>query len=316
MLTEIIKCHGSGNEFVMIDLTAENAAAPRDLGVFARELCGREESGRCDGALYVAPVDGLYAMRMFNPDGSEAEMCGNGIRCVARLVDERYLRAESFTLLSGGRRYPACRAERIAPDIPTYGVDIEVRTSSDDFGFTRGAGRFVAEVIPSLESPLRFTALNLGNPHIVAEVERIDMRELERMGEAVARLGKDFPHGINVSMYERRGPQSLFAATFERGAGITYSCGTAMTACSTAATLTGACREGEPIEVYNRGGMVRCLCRASGGRIVTRLTGNATYEWFGAVEHDASGIAAVTRTENRDDETAAYDRFVRSINAQ
>ena len=85
-------------------------------------------------------------------------------------------------------------------------------------------------------------------------------------------------------MYERRGPQSLFAATFERGAGITYSCGTAMTACSTAATLTGACREGEPIEVYNRG--------------------------------DASGIAAVTRTENRDDETAAYDRFVRSINAQ
>ncbi len=166
---------------------------------------------------------------------------------------------------------PACRAERIAPEIPTYGVDIEVRTSSDDFGFARGAGRFVAEVIPSLESPLRFTALNLGNPHIVAEVERIDMRELERMGEAVARLGKDFPHGINVSMYERRGPQSLFAATFERGAGITYSCGTAMTACSTAATLTGACREGEPIEVYNRGGMVRCLCRAGGGRIVTRL---------------------------------------------
>ncbi len=62
--------------------------------------------------------------------------------------------------------------------------------------------------------------------------------------------------------------------------------------------------------------MVRCLCRAGGGRIVTRLTGNATYEWFGAVEHDASGIAAVTRTENRDDETAAYDRFVRSINVQ
>ncbi len=299
MLTEIIKCHGSGNEFVMIDLTAENAVAPRDLGVFARELCGREESGRCDGALYVALVDGLYAMRMFNPDGSEAEMCGNGIRCVARLVDERYLRAESFTLLSGGRRYPACRAERIAPEIPTYGVDIEVRTSSDDFGFARGAERFVAEVIPSLESPLRFTALNLGNPHIVAEVERIDMRELERMGEAVARLGEDFPRGINVSMYERRGPQSLFAATFERGA-------------APEQPTPGD----EPIEVYNRGGMVRCLCRAGGGRIVTRLTGNATYEWFGAVEHDASGIAAVTRTENRDDETAAYDRFVRSINAQ
>lgn len=316
MLTEIIKCHGSGNEFMMIDLTAEGAAAPRDLGAFARDLCARKESGRCDGVLYVVLADGLYAMRMFNPDGSEAEMCGNGIRCVARLADECYLHAESFTLLSGGGRYPACRAERIAPEIPTYGVDIEVRTASDDFGFARGAERFTAEVIPSLDGSLRFTALNLGNPHIVAEVERIDMQALTRMGEAVTRLGEDFPRGINVSLYERRGPQALFAATFERGAGITFSCGTAMTACSTAAVMTGACREGEPIEVYNRGGMVRCLCRTEGGRMVTRLTGNATYEWRGTAEHDATGITAVARTESYDGETAAYDRFVESINAQ
>ncbi len=316
MLTEIIKCHGSGNEFMMIDLTAEGAAAPRDLGAFARDLCAREESGRCDGVLYVVLADGLYAMRMFNPDGSEAEMCGNGIRCVARLADERYLHAESFTLLSGGGRYPACRAERIAPEIPTYGVDIEVRTASDDFGFARGAERFTAEVIPSLDGSLRFTALNLGNPHIVAEVERIDMQALTRMGEAVTRLREDFPRGINVSLYERRGPQALFAATFERGAGITFSCGTAMTACSTAAVLTGACRAGEPIDVYNRGGMVRCLCRTGADGIVTRLTGNATYEWRGTIEHDASGITDLNRTENYDDETAAYDRFVKSINAQ
>lgn len=317
MITDIIKCHGSGNEFIMIDLTAGGAAVPADMAAFAREICARPEAGRCDGVLYVVLTQGLYTMRMFNPDGSEAEMCGNGIRCVARLADERYLHSESFTLLSGGGRYPVCRAVPVAPSVPAYGVDIEVRTTSPDFGFARGARRFVAGCIPSLSAELRFTALNLGNPHIVALTERIDMDELVRMGEAVTRLGEDFPRGINVSLYERRGDQAIFAATYERGAGITCSCGTAMTACCTASVLTGLCRGGEPVEVYNRGGMVRCLCRTQeDGRIVTRLTGNATYEWYGTAEWDTEGITAVTRTAECGAETAAYDRFAQSINAR
>ena len=316
MVIDIIKCHGSGNEFIMIDLAAEGVTAPADLSAFARDLCARPEAGRCDGLLYVVRTQGLYAMRMFNPDGSEAEMCGNGIRCVARLADERYMHAGSFSLMSGGNRYPVRRAGLIAPAVQAYGVDIGVRTESPDFGFARGAGRFVAEVIPSLDGALRFTALNLGNPHIVAEVEHIDMDSLVRMGEAVTRLKEDFPRGINVSLYRRLGPRSIFAATYERGAGITFSCGTAMTACSTAAVLTGLCREGEPIEVYNRGGMVRCECGTEGGRIVTRLTGNATYEWRGTAEWDGTGITAVGRTEVFDDETEAYAGFVRSIDCR
>lgn len=335
MQINIIKCHGSGNEFVMVDLVAaaegENAAAEsespteavaaeknilseEDLPVFAREVCADARMEGADGVLYVVREGDRYAMRMFNPDGSEAEMCGNGIRCVARLVEERYERDGSFTLGSGGGSYPINRGEVMGGSIATYGVDIAVRCSSPDFGFmAEGQDRFVGEVIPALDENLRFTALNLGNPHIVASVESIDMALLERLGERVKELKTKFPRGINVSLYEKRGERAIFVATYERGAGITYSCGTAMTASSTASVLLGISPEGEQIEVYNRGGMVRCRCRIADEKIVTRLTGNATYRWAATVEWDGCSVQQFRKTEIYDREVEAYDTFVSRI---
>ena len=160
---------------------------------------------------------------------------------------------------------------------------------------------------------MRFTALNLGNPHIVAAVEAIDMERLVELGEAVTQLKDDFPKGINVSLYRKCGDNAIFVATYERGAGITYSCGTAMTASSTAATLLGICREGEEIEVYNRGGMVRCLCTIKENDIVTRLTGNATYQWRGVAEWNGTEITKIEKQEIFHNENDAYERFVEAI---
>lgn len=311
MQIEIIKCHGSGNKFIMVDMVGCNKVG--DMAAFAREMCAHPDVESSDGILYVVKVGDRYAMRMFNPDGSEAEMCGNGIRCVARLVRERYVTEDDFVLLSGGGEYPTRKAEAINGEIEAYGVDISVRTASPDFGFAAGAERFIDKAIPSLGEDIRFTALNLGNPHIVANVGQIAMERLVELGEAVTTLKADFPKGINVSLYSKCGDNAIFVATYERGAGITYSCGTAMTASSTAATLLGICREGEEIEVYNRGGMVRCLCRIEGDRITTRLTGNATYEWAGIAEWNGEKVAAIEKQRVYDDERAAYARFVESI---
>lgn len=307
----IIKCHGSGNEFVMVDLSL-GLESVGDLAGFARAICSHCASERSDGVLYVVRDGDNYAMRMFNPDGSEAEMCGNGIRCVARLVDERYEQKALFTLRSGGGDYPTTRAQEIAPMIATYGVDIAIRTQSPDFGFAQGAAKFVAQRIPSLDAELEFTALNLGNPHIVAAVDKIDMELLQRLGERVTTLKEEFPKGINISFYSRIGENRIFVATYERGAGITYSCGTAMTASSTASVLLGLCEENETIEVYNRGGMVRCKCRLDNG-IVTHLMGNATYEWEAEVEWDGEQIASFVRTVEHQAEREAYEEFVRQI---
>ena len=318
MLTlDIIKCHGSANRFVMTDLTAHPDAAGADLAALARALCAHPAITPCDGVLYVVRDANLYAMRMFNPDGSEAEMCGNGIRCVARLVRERYVSTDDFLLRSGGRTYPIRRCPDIDGAIPAFGVDMKIETRSRDFGFMpAGCSRFVAQPIPELDPELAFTALSPGNPHIVACVGCIDMHRLEALGEAVKHLPEAFPHGINVSLYTRCAEQAIYAATYERGAGITFSCGTAMTSCSTAAVMTGLCRPDADIEVYNRGGMVRCRCHIDGDDITTRLSGNATYEWLGRAVWDGRTLTHVECTARMEQECASYESFARRTAAK
>ena len=189
MKFDYIKCHGSGNEFVMVDAVKENLASI-DLAAFARFVCDRENSVGADGVLLIVKSGDMYGMRMFNPDGSEAEMCGNGIRCVARLAEE-YVGEREFDMFSGGNIYGIVRAEDIYPGIPTYGVDLKVRLASDDFGFACGAELFISQKIERLDSELRWTAINVGNPHIVAEVTEIDYDHLTRLGNRVLELREE-----------------------------------------------------------------------------------------------------------------------------
>ena len=286
---EIIKCHGSGNDFVMIDTTREEGFAGVDCSAFARKVSARVSGIGSDGVLYVVRnADGHYAMDMYNPDGTQAEMCGNGMRCVARLADERGYIVDGI-LRSGGKDYPVERAEDIAEGIATYAVDIPISTSSADFAFFGSDERWLGKVIESFDEELKFSALSLGNPHIVACVESVDLKKLEALGEAVKERRDLFPNGVNISLYERRSEREIFVATYERGAGITLSCGTAMTASATAAALLGIVEAGKRIEVKNRGGKV--VCRTTiGDDIVTRLEGNATFEWWGRASFEGGEL--------------------------
>ncbi len=291
---EYILAHGSGNKFVMID-AVDNNIDTNNAAQFVRSACAHFES---DGLLFLEQVQGLdhkpyLAMNMYNTDGTQAEMCGNGMRIVARLAFSRYLKREQFTLYSGGSPYPIMHCEptvisRYNIDlaaIPNFGVEIAIKCSTPDF--TLSSEPFVAGVIEPLHPTLRFTYLNLGNPHIVAQVDEVDMGLLAELGERVKVLRDIFPNGINVSFMQSVGEQSIFVATYERGVGLTASCGTAMTASSTSAALLGICRWGEAIEVKNRGGFVKCICsREEGGKLTTQLIGNATYIEEGEIEYD------------------------------
>ncbi len=312
MQIDFIKCHGSGNDFIMVDTTAKPSDYDAvDWSSFARIACDRHSGIGSDGVLLVVRHDdGIYGMDMLNPDGTHAEMCGNGIRCVGRLAQERgYL--HDGILRSGGRDYRVATAEDIGEGVQSFAADIPIRTWSDDFAFFGKEERFVGRVIEELSSDVEFTALNLGNPHIVARVDRIDMALLTRLGERVKELRNVLPHGVNVSLYECRSRRELFVATFERGAGITLSCGTAMTASCTAATLLGLVDEGERIEVCNRGGKVYCSTRLDNNTIVTRLEGNATFEWYGSAEFD--GVALKWRTVRTTNEEEMWQRLRGSL---
>ncbi len=283
---EIIKCHGSGNDFIMVDATRLDNCCAVDWSAFARVACDRATGIGSDGVLLVVRNDeGIYGMDMLNPDGTHAEMCGNGIRCVARLAAERGYLA-SGVLTSGGRLFPTRHAEPIAEGVEAFSVDIPISSWSSSFGFFNSDERFEGKIIERLDPALHFTALSLGNPHVVAKVDRIDMSLLEQLGERVKSLKAEFPYGVNVSLYEVLSERSIFVATYERGAGITLSCGTAMTASATAATLLGYVDRGERIEVFNRGGKVVCATRIEDGNIITTLEGNATFEWVGEAHFD------------------------------
>lgn len=287
---QFIKCHGSGNDFILIDAIATPSASESvDLPALSRAACDRQSGIGGDGVLLLARDGDRYGMRMFNPDGSEAGMCGNGIRCVARLAAE-YVGKEEFLLTSGGRSYRITRHEPMSCGVETFGVEIEVRLSSRDFAMPDSGKGFIMRKIAALDDNLLFTALDTGNPHIVAEVDRIELDRLKLLGEKADTLRDILPSGVNLSLYQRLSEHSLFVATYERGAGITLSCGTAMTSAATAAALAGRVDRRQPIEVMNRGGMVVCRTHISEQNIVTTLIGNATFEWQGIMSYDSTHL--------------------------
>ncbi|MFI3259188.1 MAG: diaminopimelate epimerase [Rikenellaceae bacterium] len=308
-----ILAHGSSNKFVMIDAVSQEVESGTAAAAeYVRQVC---EKFKSDGALFVERFDDEYlAMNMYNTDGTQAEMCGNGMRIVARLADERYINEERFTLFSGGRAYPIVRSEvnevRVESgemvSIPNYGVEIAIRTSSDEF--TPSQDQFIDRAIEELHPTLRFTYLNLGNPHIIAKVDEIDLDLLSKLGERVKELPHIFTRGVNVSLMMPIGEGEIFVATYERGVGLTASCGTAMTASSTTAALLGICKWGEAITVRNRGGFVKCICnRDESGELRTQLIGNATYIESGVI----SSTLEIVKQQSFDNEVEAWDKFTK-----
>lgn len=307
-ILEYILCHGSGNRFAMIDFTASpDGVQSINPSGLSRLLC---QHFRLDGLL-IATRDGEdFAMRMFNTDGSEAEMCGNGIRCIARFIDQRLLQSPQFTLRSGGKNYLITREKEVFEGIPTYGVEIGIELMSRDLSCSSES--FIDQRLPQLHDSLKFSFLSLGNPHLVAVTDEIDYELLTSLGERVKTLTQVLPNGVNVSLLRRLGEREIFVATYERGVGLTNSCGTAMTASTTVASLLGLIPSGEDITVRNRGGMVRCNVKISEQGISTRLVGNATYEQIGSVKWDGKEIEFL-ESRRLEDEIKLYEEFVRSL---
>lgn len=305
------KCHGSGNDFALIDARAvsiDEAALP----AIARALSDRAGPVGSDGILILADAAGAdFAMRMFNPDGSEAETCLNGLRCAARA---------GLTTAGGDVARVQLKASdadvaRVAPIAPGVVTIRETVGPADlDVGGWPIAGldRIVEARLPPLGSERRFTAVAMPNPHLVAFVERVDEAELVAIGRRCEAAPDWLPNRANVSFVEVRG-RDLFVRTFERGVGLTNACGSAMAAASFAACLTGRLDYGVPLTVFNAGGLVRAEV-AGDGRVT--LSGNATFEWQGAATIDlATGTATDLVIEHRfEPEIAAWAALVAAIN--
>jgi diaminopimelate epimerase len=266
MRQPFFKMHGLGNDFVVLD-GRKNALPPIDAE-FAAALADRRTGIGCDQLIVLEPsARADFRMRIFNPDGSEVEACGNASRAIA--------------LLHG-------RAARVE----TAGGVITVEPAGSGARIDMGKPRFEWGAIPlaypvdtadmpvawdSLEGP---AAVNVGNPHAVFFVDDIESIPLDRLGPEIEH-DPLFPEKVNVNVAQVTGPDSIALKVWERGAGLTRACGTGACATAVAAIRRGLV-SGRSVKVTLPGGPLD-IEWLDDGRII--MTGSAaesfrgTFEW-------------------------------------
>ncbi len=235
------KMHGIGNDFVMVNGFRE-PIQDSAVAELAREVCDRRFGVGSDGLIVAAPGRAeRFAMRMWNPDGSESEMCGNGIRCFATFVRDQGLTEDTTIPVETG-------AGRLVLQVLADGqvrVDMGLaRLNRGEIGMAGAADEpFLDQELPGtagLLSPgspsLRGTAVSMGNPHIVVFVDDAATIDLERVGP-VLETNSLFPRRVNAHFVQVLTPTHILQRTWERGAGVTLACGTGACACAVASFL-------------------------------------------------------------------------------
>jgi diaminopimelate epimerase len=247
-----VKGHGLGNDYLVIEEAHLKAPLSTDAIV---KICDRNWGVGSDGILLMVPSTRAdFGVRIFNPDGSEAEKSGNGLRIFAKyLWDQRHAKTERFTVdTRGGIVECQChvrdgrvgfvtiemgRATFRAPEIPMTGPDADavgVPLTLDD------------------GTRLTVTAVSVGNPHCVIFTDRLDEAEVKRLGPLIERHAA-FPNRINVQFARRLAPDAIEIMIWERGAGWTLASGTSSCGAAAAAVRNGHCRHGR-VEVRMPGG--------------------------------------------------------------
>lgn len=274
------KMHGLGNDYICINCL-ENILAENKLPQIARYMCNRNFGIGADGLILVQESTiADIKMRIFNKDGSEAEMCGNGIRCFAkyvydnRIIDKQTISIETkagvklirLKVLNGEVQEAQVDMGRpIFDDIKNisvqnnYRIPISVNIKVDD---TRFIGNYVS----------------MGNPHLVIFVNNVENIDIEKYGPAIENM-KCFPNKINVEFVQALGRNTLKIRTWERGVGETYACGTGSCASFCIAYYKGICSS--YVKAILRGGELNLNYNKQNGHII--MSGIATKVYDGNI---------------------------------
>lgn len=274
------KMHGLGNDYICINCL-ENILAENKLPQIARYMCNRNFGIGADGLILVQESSVAdIKMRIFNKDGSEAEMCGNGIRCFAKyiydnkIIDKQSISIETKAGVKGVRlkvlngevyEIEVDMGRPIFDDIKNisvqnnYRIPISVNIKVDD---TRFIGNYVS----------------MGNPHLVIFVNNVENIDIEKYGPEIENM-KCFPNKINVEFVQALGRNTLKIRTWERGVGETYACGTGSCASFCIAYYKGICSS--YVKAILRGGELNLNYNKQNGHII--MSGIATKVYDGNI---------------------------------
>jgi len=273
-----VKMNGIGNDYIYFDCFDEEPSDPSALSV---RLSDRHFSIGGDGVILVCKSDIADGkMRMFNADGSEGKMCGNGIRCVGKFLYEiKGIKKDVLTMetLSGVKT------------LSLHAENGTVRSVTVDMG----AAELKPERIPValkgdliVNEPLevdgvnyRVTCVSMGNPHCVVFGDDPYLLDLEKIGRKFETHAA-FPMSVNTEFVQVVGKNELTMRVWERGSGETWACGTGACAVAVAAILNGFCKKNEEITVHLRGGDLKILCTDE----TVLMSGPAEISFTGEVE--------------------------------
>ena len=255
-MTQFWKYHGIGNDFVVFDGTkGEPGFTPEQIAF----MCDRNFGIGSDGVIYVNPgIDGSdVTMRIFNTDGTEPEMCGNGIRCVAKFAyDMDIVKKTDFVIHTGrGNLLAQCTC---GPDgkVASVKIDMGAPILEPELVPVNGKGdRFIDQEITAEGIGLRINAVSMGNPHCVT-FDPLTDEQIDRLGPYLEANRDLFPRKTNVE-FARVKDGKIDIRVFERGVGWTLACGTGACATTTAAAINGLVPFDVPVQVHLPGGYLK-----------------------------------------------------------
>jgi diaminopimelate epimerase len=281
----LIKTHGSLNEIFALEATPRAWGSDAELRAFVRAVCDRDAwTGGSDG-IYLYDASGPNAQAwFFNPDGSSAEFCGNGMRGLGRLILD--LRGTDTEVVgSGGRDYTVHRAASTTEGVRQVVLELPPLTFED----------------AELPAPFAgFTSVRVPNPHVISVVGAYREPDLIELGE---RADEVFADGANVSFLQALDADEVFVRTFERGAGLTPSCGSGVVASRAAYSRLTGLDPAERLIVRNAGGVAAASIQIRDDAWYPVLEGNATVVYQAEVDRDGGQLGPI---EYAAEENAAY----------
>lgn len=272
------KMHGLGNDFMVVDLVTQNVSLDLKL---VKAWSDRRTGIGFDQLLTVLPPtvpDADFRLRIFNSDGTEAEQCGNGGRCVARFVRDTALTKKKGLALdtAGGRMHTRLledgrvRVEMNVPNLEAADIPFRPELATRDRAGYR---------LPVNGKQVEFTPVSMGNPHAVIVVDDVDSAQVESVGAALQASGA-FPEGVNVGFLQVMDPENAQLRVFERGTGETRACGSGACAAMVAGNLHGLLRQRATVSLP--GGDIELAWRGEGNPVA--MTGPTATVYRGRVQ--------------------------------
>lgn len=276
---QFTKMHGAGNDYVYVDASRFPIANPEELAILWSD---RHKGIGGDGLILICPPEtseGDFRMRMFNNDGSEGRMCGNGVRCVAKYVYDNHLTDKTVINLETLSGIKVLNLH-LGNDglVDTVTVDMGEACLADPTQMATSDGSMREGFVENLGIRHQGTFVSMGNPHFVCFVPDVESMDIEHEGRALE-VAPIFPERCNIEFATVRPDGSIRMRVWERGSGITMACGTGACATAVAARLTG--RAADRVTIVMDGGSLTIELPESGH---VMMTGPATTVFTGEIE--------------------------------